>query len=185
MGINESKSLTYMEGIEKIRSSIINDSLNKDFFICLNNLPENPITINNDISRYNIINNDNIVLLSLINKWIKKKYEKIDIYWGDMNSGSIPINNIDKLENEIDSIYFISDVKNINLEKPVFFYVIGKLKNGIYFTIYIDFGKINEKNNNISRFIFYNDLKNIQKENIYNTINSTYTDQFLDHINSL
>ena len=182
MGLTESKSLTYRDSIEIIRNSLVDDSLNKDFFTCIYNLPVDPIGVDDNLMGYNIINSDNIGLLALISNWIKKHYNEINIMWGDMESGTIPINNIDDLENEIDSIYFMSDVKNVVSQLDMYIYIIGKLKGGQYFTIYINFGKTNDID---SKFIFYNNLKSIQSESIFEKMDYKYNHPFLTYIKTL
>ena len=192
MGLTESKSLTYRDSIEVIRKSIIDDTLNVDFLNCINNLPHKPIKLNDDLSCYNIINIDNIGVLLLLLEHIKKNHINIEFNWGDLESGSIPIINIDQLENEIDGIYFITDLGDLKtaLTNNTEWYIIGKLKSGIFFTLYLNLNRYHlsknvSKKGCIQKILFYNEAKNISSEDTYSLIKYKYNNDFFCYLDSL
>tara|TARA_Y100000389_G_scaffold85776_1_gene82536 strand:+ start:3700 stop:4278 length:579 start_codon:yes stop_codon:yes gene_type:complete len=192
MGLTESKSLTYRDSIEVIRKSIIDDTLNVDFLNCINNLPHKPIKLNDDLSCYNIINRDNIGVLLLLLEHIKKNHINIEFNWGDLESGSIPIINIDQLENEIDGIYFITDLGDLKtaLTNNTEWYIIGKLKSGIFFTLYLNLNRYHlsknvSKKGCIQKILFYNEAKNISSEDTYSLIKYKYNNDFFCYLDSL
>ena len=159
---------------------------------CINNLPHKPIKLNDDLSCYNIINRDNIGVLLLLLEHIKKNHINIEFNWGDLESGSIPIINIDQLENEIDGIYFITDLGDLKtaLTNNTEWYIIGKLKSGIFFTLYLNLNRYHlsknvSKKSCIQKILFYNEAKNISSEDTYNLIKYKYNNDFFCYLDSL
>ena len=196
MGITPSKEKGIKDLIESIREGMVDDKLNVDFFNCIYNLPCQPNKVYTDLSCFNILGDDTIIPLLSAAEHLKVEISDSLIEWceKDKDMTTLPIYDIDNIDNEVDQIYFI--MVEPDIERQIFengeWYVIGKMKKGMYFTLYIYAPElvkniIVKHNNNKPRrrLTFYKDIKNIRDDIYYKKFKKLYYNHFFTYIESL
>ena len=194
MGVNQSKELSIKDLVNGLRHNLVDDTLNTEFQKCLYNLPNHPIKTMNSLSSYNILSDNTIISLLTTADHLRVPVDNTVIEWCDLDKDTeeLPIYDINNIDDEVDEIYFAT--QEPDAERRLFnnceWYVIGKMKTHIYFTLYIYAPQLvetfkNQHNPPKRNLTFYKDIRNIRETKHYERFRRNYFNNFFSYMASL